>query len=157
MIRISCCLHQNTQFATKTKRNARAPYRRSAFLLLGIAGLIGGFFVPRALGQTATATSLSVTAGGSAVDSVSSHTVVTLTATVTGGGSPVTSGQVNFCDAAARHCSDIHVLGSAQLTTSGGAVFKFVPGPGNHSYNAVFVGTKGPGRSPASGGEAVSV
>jgi hypothetical protein len=35
----------------------------------------------------------------------------------------------------------VHVLGSAQLTSAGTAVFKFRPGQGTHSYKAIFTGT----------------
>ena len=67
--------------------------------------------------------------------------MVTLTATVDAGGVPVTTGQVKFCDADAVDCTDIHLLGIAQLTTAGAAAFKFVPGAGIHSYKAEFPGT----------------
>jgi protein involved in polysaccharide export with SLBB domain len=53
----------------------------------------------------------------------------------------VTQGLVNFCDATATYCEDVHILGAAQLTSAGTAVFKFRPAVGNHSYKAVFVGT----------------
>jgi len=94
-----------------------------------------------AFAGTATTTTLAVTSGGSAVTSVSSGTVVTLTATVLAGSTPVTLGTVNFCVATATHCTDIHIVGTAQLTSAGTAVLKFRPGVGSHSYNAVFVGT----------------
>src|ERR1700678_1989492 len=82
----------------------------------------------------ATATTLSLTSGGNAASSVAAGTVVTLTATVQAGGTALTLGQVNFCDATAASCTDIHLLGTAQLTSAGTAVFKFRPGPGSHSY-----------------------
>jgi sugar lactone lactonase YvrE len=66
--------------------------------------------------------------------------VVTLTATVMAGATAVTPGQVNFCDASAILCTDIHLLGTAALNSSGVATFKFVPGPGTHSYKTAFVG-----------------
>jgi hypothetical protein len=92
-----------------------------------------------------TTTTLAVTSGGVAVTAVAPRTVITLTATVTAGGAAVTPGQVNFCDAAAKACADIHLLGTAQLIQSGPdastAVLKFVPGIGIHSYKAVFLGT----------------
>jgi hypothetical protein len=94
-----------------------------------------------AFAGTATTTTLAVISGGSAVTSVSSGTVVTLTATVTAGSTPVTTGQVNFCDTTATYCKDIHIVGTAQLTSTGTAVFRFRPGIGSHSYKAVFVGT----------------
>ena len=88
-----------------------------------------------------TSTSLGVTSGGSPVTTVTSGSVVTLTATVTASGAAVTPGTVKFCDAAATYCEDIHILGTAQLTTGGTATMKFIPGIGTHSYKAVFVGT----------------
>lgn len=66
---------------------------------------------------------------------------LTLTATVMAGATAVTPGQVNFCDATAAYCTDIHLLGTAQLTSSGSATLKFIPAPGSHSYKAVFLGT----------------
>jgi hypothetical protein len=86
-----------------------------------------------------TSTTLSVTSGGSTVTSVTPGTAVLLTAQVTAGSTPVTAGQVNFCDASAAHCTDIHILGSSALSSSGTATFKFVPGAGAHSYQAQFV------------------
>ena len=58
------------------------------------------------------------------------------------GSTAVKTGQVNFCDASGKYCVDIHLLGTAQLTSAGTAVLKFRPGIGSHSYKAVFVGTK---------------
>jgi hypothetical protein len=92
--------------------------------------------------KAATVTSLSVIASGSEVSSVAAGTVVALTAQVTAAGTNVSPGQVNFCDATAAYCTDIHILGIAQLTSSGTATYKFRPGIGSHSYKAVFVGTK---------------
>jgi hypothetical protein len=89
----------------------------------------------------ATTTTLTVTSGGNAASTVASGSVVTLTAAVTSGGSALTLGQVNFCDATVTYCTDIHLLSTAQLTSAGTAVLKFVPGPGSHSYKAVFAGT----------------
>src|SRR5580700_1442851 len=89
----------------------------------------------------APGTTLSLTSSGNAVSSVAGGTVVTLTATVQAGATALTPGQVNFCDATAASCTDIHLLGTAQLTSAGTAVLRFRPGPGNHSYKAVFLGT----------------
>ncbi|WP_158819649.1 FG-GAP-like repeat-containing protein [Granulicella sp. S156] len=89
----------------------------------------------------ATATTLTATAAGAPASSVASGSVVILTATVSAGPTVLTTGQVNFCDATAAHCEDIHLLGTAQLTSTGTAVLKFVPGIGSHSYKAVFVGS----------------
>ena len=90
---------------------------------------------------TPTTTTLAITSGASVVSTVTSGSVVTLTATVVAGSAPVTVGQVNFCDATATSCADIHLLATTQLTSAGTATYKYVPGPGSHSYKAVFVGT----------------
>ena len=97
-------------------------------------------------------TMLTVTSGGNAVATVTSGSMVTLTATVMAGGTPVAPGQVNFCDATAKFCTDIHLLGTAQLTTNGTATLKFRPGVGSHSYKAVLAepADLGPSASTAS-------
>jgi trimeric autotransporter adhesin len=90
----------------------------------------------------ATATALAFTSAGNAVTTVTSGALVTLTATVTAGSTAVAPGQINFCDATAKYCTDIHLLGTAQLTSAGTAALNLRPGIGSHSYRAVFVGTK---------------
>jgi Bacterial Ig-like domain (group 3) len=99
-----------------------------------------------------TITTLSVTSGGNAVTTVAPGSVVTLTATVMAGSTPVTPGQINFCDATAKFCTDIHLLGTAQLTANGTATLKFRPGVGSHNYTAVLAepAALGPSASPAS-------
>jgi hypothetical protein len=92
--------------------------------------------------SAATTTTLAISSGGSAVTTVISGSVVTLTAEVTSNSAKVTVGQVNFCDASVTYCTDIHLLGTAQLTSAGTAVLKVLPPPGSHSYTAVFAGTK---------------
>ena len=82
-----------------------------------------------------------MTSGGTATNSVASGSVVTLTAAVTAGGGAVTPGQVNFCDASGKYCTDVHLLGTAQLTSAGTASLKLRPGMGSHDYKAVFWGT----------------
>jgi RHS repeat-associated protein len=88
-------------------------------------------------------TALAVTSSGSPATSVSLGSVVTLTATVASGTTPVTTGTVNFCDATvtATHCTDIHLLGTAQLTPAGTAAISIRPAIGSPSYKAIFVGT----------------
>src|SRR5271170_4393167 len=100
----------------------------------------------------ATTTTLTVTSGGNAASTVASGSVVTLTATVTAGGTPTTPGQVNFCDATAKYCTDIHLLGTAQGTANGTATLKFRPGVGSNSYKAVLAepASLGPSASAAS-------
>ena len=87
---------------------------------------------------------------------VSAGTVVTLSASVKAGGVALTTGQVNFCDAAAKYCTDVHVLETSQLTSAGTAIFKFRPGLGSHSYKAVFAGTSASAGS-TSGASALTV
>ena len=94
----------------------------------------------------ATTTTLTIASAGNAVasgGSVASGSQVTLTAAVVSGSTMVTTGQVSFCDAAATACTDIHLLGTAQLTSAGTAVFRFHPGTGtgSYSYKAIFAGT----------------
>lgn len=91
--------------------------------------------------QTTSATTLSITSGGNSVTSVNGGTTVTLTAAVDSNAAPVTTGVVKFCDASATYCTDIHLVGSAQLTSSGTAAISFRPGGGAHSYKAEFAGT----------------
>jgi len=74
-------------------------------------------------------------------NTVPSGTAVTLTASVTANGAAVSPGQVIFCDAAATHCEDEAVLGTAQLTSKGSTSIKLVLGIGTHSIKAVFAGT----------------
>lgn len=112
----------------------------SAFAILS-ALAIGAPGVAPAQAKIATTTTLAVASGSTAVTTITSGATITLTATVTAGSTPVHTGQVNFCDASAAYCTDIHLFGVSQLTSSGAAVLKFRPGIGNHSYKAVFVGT----------------
>ncbi len=119
---------------------SRPPAIRT-FLLATLA-IIALLSMPRAWATAApTTTTLAVTVGGSAVTSVASGAVVTLTATVVSGSTPVNPGQVKFCVATATHCEDSALLATAQLTPAGIATYKFRPGIGSHSYQAVFVAT----------------
>jgi len=100
--------------------------------------LIGSPLQVRAL-PPSTTTTLAVSSGGTAVTTVTAGSVVTLTAAVKTGSNAVTTGQVNFCDATSVYCTDIHLLGTAQLTSAGTAALKLVPGIGPHQYKAVFL------------------
>lgn len=94
--------------------------------------------------QTTTTTTLTVSSGGIPVSTVASGSLITLKASVATTATtpaPVTPGQVNFCNALAAHCTDINLLGTAQLLANGTATLKFFPGIGTYSYKAVFVGT----------------
>ena len=86
---------------------------------------------PAQAAATATTTTLAITSSTGTVTSVPSGTAVTLTATVKAGSALVEAGLVKFCDAAVAHCTDIHLKGTGQLTSTGKAALEFVPGPGN--------------------------
>jgi len=105
------------------------------FLLLAAWLLLGPMLQAQ---TTTTTTTLAVSPSTSPLPA---QTVVTLTATVTAGSTPIHQGQVTFCDATAMHCVGVPVVGTAQLTSSGTAVLRFIPGIGSHSYSAVFAGT----------------
>ena len=100
---------------------------------------------PAALGQSATATALAITSGGAPISTITQGTVATLTASVTlaSGSAALPPGQVNFCEVQAPpfRCTDIHLLGIVQLTSAGTAILNFLPGPGTHNYQALFLGT----------------
>jgi Bacterial Ig-like domain (group 3)/Chitobiase/beta-hexosaminidase C-terminal domain/FG-GAP-like repeat/FG-GAP repeat len=114
-----------------------------AFILPAMVALSAVFTAPHAWATAApTTTALTITSAGSEATSVTAGTVVTLTATVVSGSTPVNPGQVKFCDASTKYCEDSALLATAQLTKAGIATYKFRPGIGSHSYQAVFVGTK---------------
>lgn len=116
---------------------------RFYLVLLAVAlGIVAGCGTLKSWGATVpTTTTLAVMSGVGTVTTVASGSVVTLTATVMAGATAVTTGQVNFCDNSATYCTDIHLLGTAQLTIAGTAAMSFRPAIGSHSYYAVFVGT----------------
>ena len=103
----------------------------------------------------ASATTLNVSASDSGVTSVPTGTVITLTANVNAAGLGVSPGQVHFCDASA--CTGTHLLGTAQLTRSGVAILNFIPGPGTHTYQAVFLGTNSVTQSSATASSTLTV
>src|SRR5579863_5011261 len=116
-------------------------HTRCAYLtLISILALAG---LQAAAAGTATTSTLAVTSGGVVATTVASGAVVTLTATVKAGSVAVAMGQVNFCDASVASCTDIHLLGTAQLTSAGTAAIKLRPGVGSQSFKAVFSGTTG--------------
>jgi hypothetical protein len=117
--------------------NLRAVYPGDTNFVTSSSNVIS-FLVTGGPPQIVTSTTLAVTAGGVAVTSVVSRTLVTLTATVKANGSTLPVGQVIFCDAAAKFCTDVHVLGTAQVTPAGTATLKLVPTVGSHSFKAVF-------------------
>jgi hypothetical protein len=116
------------------------PSARSVACLASVfLGCVAG-----ALAQSGTTTTLSVTSGGAPAIVVRQGDLVTLSATVTAAnGSTVSPGQVEFCEVAAPplRCSDIRLLATKQLSSTGVASYKFYPGPGTHAYQAMFLGT----------------
>jgi sugar lactone lactonase YvrE len=116
--------------------------RRAAGWAWPLATACAAFLFAASTSAQTSTTTLAVTAAGGSVATVNQGTAVTLTATVAASGAAVHPGQVKFCDATAPHCTDIHLLATAQLTSAGTATYKFIPGPGTHSYKAIFAGTK---------------
>jgi hypothetical protein len=117
-------------------------HRKLTQRYIALAALVCGLWTSAsAQTKSATATTLTVTSNATPVTTVTWGSVVTLTATVKASGTALTTGQVNFCDALAKYCTDIHLLGAAQLTNAGTATLKFRPGIGSHSFKAVFVET----------------
>jgi hypothetical protein len=118
--------------------------RMSRFLLAFIWSICISLALPAWAASTSTTTALTLSSNGVSIaqnGSIASSSVITLTATVTADTTPVTVGSVSFCDATVPLCSDIHLIGTAQITPAGTAVFKFIPGIGPHSYKAVFAAT----------------
>jgi Bacterial Ig-like domain (group 3)/FG-GAP-like repeat len=69
---------------------------------------------------------------------VTSPAEVTLTAAVAANGAPLPgTGTITFCDASRPNCTDIAILGTAQLV-AGSAKLRFVPAIGTHTYKAIF-------------------
>ena len=116
----------------------------SSHLFLKLLILLFGMFT---VGTAYSASSPSVTKLTLSSTSVPPQTAVTLTAMVLSGGKPVSPGLVLFCDAAAAHCTDIHILGQAQLTKNGTAAIKLRLGVGSLSIQAIFQGTQVAARS----------
>jgi hypothetical protein len=117
----------------------------SSYFLYGFSFLWLLFFLfcGSAPGQSgaATSTSLVVSSNGQIGTSISSGSAVVLTASVTAGTTPVKTGQVDFCDATALYCTDIHLLGTAQLTSAGIASLTLRSTPGSYHWKAVFLAT----------------
>src|SRR5579863_7489639 len=108
---------------------------RVAGLILAVAV---GFFPQSAQSSTGRITNtLSILPS----NSVLAGTTVTLTTTVVVGVIPLTQGLVVFCDANAARCEGAAILGTAQLTGSGSATFRLVPGVGSYSIQAVLQGS----------------
>jgi len=123
------------------------PLTRKTVLYLQTVLWVALFASSVASAATPTTTTFAITSNVGTVTSVSAGTVVTLTATVAAGSNPLTLGQINFCDATAPACTDIHLVATAQITSAGTAITRLVPAPGTHNYKAVFLGTTANGSS----------
>jgi hypothetical protein len=75
---------------------------------------------------------------------------VSLQAHVTANGVPFRDGIVTFCDAAAPHCEDSAILGSATLAPGAWAILRRRFAPGTYSIRAEFQGQRFSGRGPSS-------
>jgi hypothetical protein len=139
--RVARLWESNNMFSPLQLASVNRAARRPLLLLKVALMVCMAAISSSAFARTATTTALAVTSSGVVVTSVTAGSLVTLTATVKAGTTVVKQGQVNFCDATATYCTDIHILATAQLTSSGKATYKFLPGIGSHSYKAVFVGT----------------
>jgi len=111
---------------------ARRPGLNSVSVVVLFAALTG---LCTAQASNNTITSLQLSSGAV----VGSGVVITLTATVTTGhGVPVSRGFVTFCDASARYCEDLAILGTAAVNSGGVASMKKVLAPGTHKISASF-------------------
>jgi hypothetical protein len=115
-----------------------------------VIGSLCGAVSPAFAAAATTTTTLAITSGGKAATKVAAGQAVTFTATVLAGAAHVTAGTVNFCDATAIACTDIHLLGSASLNSGGTAQLTLVPPPGARSYKAEFHGTQADAASSSS-------
>jgi hypothetical protein len=130
--------------------HSRKLSRLSLLCLTLAVTLCGAWKTASAQSKAATTTTLALTSTSSPVTTVASGSVVALTASVKTGTIGLTTGQVNFCDASASYCTDIHLLGTVQLTSAGTAVLRFRPGIGGRRYKAVFLGTNSDAASASS-------
>jgi hypothetical protein len=115
-----------------------------SFVVFALASIVLTHAPSAQATPAATTTTLTMTSGPTAIppdNSITTGASITLTAKVLAGPTKVTTGQVNFCDSTAPSCSDIHLLGAAQLTIAGTAVFTFFPRAGAHTFKAEFAGT----------------
>jgi hypothetical protein len=119
----------------RTVHSISKPLRALCFALAALTSAIAPLAAHAAAAPTTTA--LTILSANHEVTSVASGTTVVLEAVVT----PTAIGLVKFCDTTATYCTDQHLLGTGQVTSSGIASYTFIPGSGQHSYKAIFVGT----------------
>ena len=125
--------------------SASLTYRRSIGFELRLLLILSLLCPMRLLALTPapTTTVLEISPG----DSVAPGALVTVKASVSSGGNPVSPGLVLFCDAAASYCTDIKILGQAQLTSTGVDALNLILPSGVHRIKAVFQGTNSAARS----------
>jgi sugar lactone lactonase YvrE len=112
-----------------------------ATVVLAIASATGFTATAAAATGAATTTTLTISAASGSATNITAGSTIALTAAVTSASGMIQAGQVNFCDASAQYCTDIHVLATAQVTSAGTATIKLRPITGAHSYKAEFLGT----------------
>ncbi len=121
----------------------------------GIVGLLAviaiGFFATPSYGVSSNSTTLAISPNTSVV----AGTMVTLTASPLHNNLPITLGSVTFCNIAAP-CPGSGVLGVVQVTTTGTATLRFVPGVGSYNIQAQYQGAGG-NWSSSSEAQALSV
>jgi len=126
----------------------QSPYLKCNLALIGDRAVTASYTsAPPALSTQ----SLSITRSGSIVSSVSAGTVVRLTSTVGAGAAKALAGKVSFCDTSINSlCTGTALLGTAQLTSNGFAIFRTRLSVGQHLLQAIFPGTNtfGPAASP---------
>ena len=118
-----------------TKRTSMLQRFKLPLLAMLMCGLLSLACSP-ALAASSTTTILTATP-----TSISAGAIVTLTASVASGNTPLNAGQVEFCNAAAAHCEDGALLGSAWVTTSGTATLRRALPVGTTSIKAVYRAT----------------
>lgn len=112
---------------------------RASSAFLACAAVLSGLSASPALAATMPNVVLAVNGQSSAT--VPAGTAVTLSAQVSANGGPVSNGIVDFCDAAAKVCAGIAVVGTAPVN-SGAVAVSITATVGAHSYVAVYQPTR---------------
>jgi len=95
-----------------------------------------------AFAASATTTTLAATVEGKSATTATVGSTLLLTATVESGSSAVKLGLVDFCNAAASHCTGVNRIGTATVSSSGTARIALAPDSGAHSYKAIYRANK---------------
>jgi len=97
-----------------------------------------GLLAKPSYGVSNNATTLTISPNSS----VTAGTMVTLTASPLHNDLPISAGSITFCNTLAP-CPGAGVLAVVQVTSTGTATLKFVPGAGNYNIQAQFIGAGG--------------